>query len=338
MKTLHKAIFLAALSLLSIKGFGQTATDAKTLVNQGVALNDAGKYAEAIEKYNQAIKLDPKYETGYYEMAYTLFTTNKGADALPFLNKLITLNPQSAAAYDMLGSIYDDMKQSDKAIEYYLKGIQSDSTYQRLHYNLAITYYRTGKLPEAEVQAIKAIKLDPKHASSQRIYGMATYGLGKRGASLLAWCSFLMLEPKTARSVEAIKYVKNIVNYGITKVDSKNVNIQMSPDNPSNVMMPIATIAATENKTNLSAIDSLQLQLTSLFQIAHTITMDKTQPFLVNYYSEYFDKLAHTGNMAAFTRYITLSANNDENVAWFKEHDSELKAFQQWANTTGRSF
>jgi hypothetical protein len=41
--------------------------------------------------------------------------------------------------------------------------------------------------------------------------------------------------------------------------------------------------------------------------------------------------------MPAFTRYISLSAYKDENLAWFKEHDKELNdlRFLDKGNQTG---
>lgn len=312
--------------------------DAKTLVEQGVALNDSGKYDEAIAKYNAAIKLDSTYANAYYEIGYTLFSSGNETEAIPYLQKVLALQPKSAGAYDMLGSIYDDQKEPDKALENYKKGLEIDPGYQRLHYNMAITYYRIGQYAESETSAIAAIKLDPRHASSQRILAMATYAEKKRGSSLMAWCSFLLLEPQSQRSPEAFGYVLNILNYGISKKDDKHINLTISPNgDPSEMMMPIAVLAATENKTGLTAIDSVQLQLTSVFQIAHTIT-DTTQTFLAHYYADYFQKLAESGNMAAFTRFISLSAYHDENLAWFKEHDQELAALDKWMQETQRSF
>jgi tetratricopeptide (TPR) repeat protein len=270
MKTCHK--FFLTLSFLFVwaNAFSQNNEEARTLVKQGVVLNDSGKYAEAIDKYNQALKIDPYYENAYYEMGYTLFTSGKEQDAIGYLVKLIALNPQSAGAFDMLGSIYDDLKQSDKAIEYYKQGIKANASYQRLHFNLAIAYYRQGKYPESEASAIEAIKLDPKHASSQRIYAMATYQQSKRGCSLLAWCSFLTIEPQSKRSSEAMAYVKDIQNYGIKRTGEKSVTISVSPKDMEgpNFLMPMSVLTATLDKNGLTKIDSLTLQLKSVFEIS----------------------------------------------------------------------
>jgi tetratricopeptide (TPR) repeat protein len=251
---------------------------------------------------------------------------------------LIKLNPNSVDAFDMLGSIYDDDNQQDKAIEYYQKGLKIDPKYQRLYFNIAITYYKKANYIESEKYAIDAIKLDPKHASSQRIYAMATYRLKKRGCSLLGWCSFLLLEPETKRSSEAYAYIKNILSFGIKKTDDKNVNITVSPDNPGNMMMPISIIAATEDKKGLSSIDSLQLQLTNLFQVSKTLIGDKEPPIILNYFADYFDKLGNSGNMPAFARLVSLSVHRDESLQWFKDNAQQLSALDSWLRTTERSF
>jgi tetratricopeptide (TPR) repeat protein len=329
------AIFLLVISH-SITANAQQSNDPETLVREGIALNDSGKYEEAIAKYHQALQIDSNYRNGYYEMSYTLFSSGREKEAIPFLNKLVALNPKSAEGFDMLGSIYDDDKQSDKAISYFLQAIQSDSTYQRAHFNLGITYYRTGKYAESEKCAIDAIKLDPKHASSQWLYGLAAYRLKKRGCSLLALCSFLMLEPNSKRAQSAIAYVKNIVNYGITRKDEKNVNITISPDNTSSLLMPMAVINATSDKKGLSPVDSLQLQLTELFKVSKSIVGDHESHFIVTYFANYFEALGSSGSMEAFTRYITLSAYKDENTKWFDDNKAKLTAFTNWLANTKR--
>jgi tetratricopeptide (TPR) repeat protein len=338
MKTLAKILFLLTTTVYSFAVSAQEPNDPKSLVKQGVTLNDDGKYAEAIAKYNEALRLDSTYESAYYEMAYTLFTSGKEKEAIPYLEKLLNINPNTAGAYDMLGSIYDDDNQSEKAIWYYSKGIKADPGYQRLHFNLAITYYKLSNYKESEKYAIEAIKLNPKHASSQRIYAMATYKLQKRACSLLSWCSFILLEPNTKRSTEAYNYIKAILTYGIKQTSDKSVNITVSPDNVSSVMMPISIISATEGKKGLSAIDSLQLQLTSIFEVSHTLTGDKENSFVSNYFSDYFAKLGISDNMPAFARLVSLSAYKDENVKWFKDNDDKLKALDSWIASTKREF
>ncbi len=103
-------------------------------------------------------------------------------------------------------------------------------------------------------------------------------------------------------------------------------------------MMPITIIAATEGKKDLKPIDSLQLQLTSLFKVSHTITGDKEATSVVKYYADYFEKMANSGNMEVFARLMSLSVYKVENEAWFKQNDQKLKDFNVWVAATPRGF
>ncbi|SEP42179.1 tetratricopeptide repeat protein [Mucilaginibacter sp. OK283] len=340
MKTYHKFLLFILFIAYAPVAFGQTKDDAKALVKEGIALHNAGKYDEAIAKYNEALKIDPDYSSAYYELAYTLFSTGKGNDAIAYLEKTLKLDPKLAGAYDMLGSIYDDDKQPDKAIEYYKKGIEANPKYQRLYYNLSVAYLRQKKYAESENYAVEAIKLDPKHASSQRAYAMATFNENKRGVSLLAWCSFLLLEPQTKRSAEAYRYVQYIINYGVKQTGEKNVTINISTDdlNGANLLMPITVVNATSGKKDLSKTDSLTLQLKGLFGIADTFDDKKGDPFYKNFLGDYFKKLSETDNMPALARLISVGANQEENLQWFKDNNAKLSALDAWVTATKREF
>ncbi|MEO7211690.1 tetratricopeptide repeat protein [Mucilaginibacter sp.] len=340
MKPLYKTLLLLAFVAISVTAYSQDRDKVKELIKQGVALNDEGKYDDAIAKYAEALKIEPGSYNANYETAYTLQAKGKPLDAIPYLEAAIKINPESGDGYNMIGNIYDDNKQPDKALEYYKRGIAAAPDYQRLYYNIAVTYYGQKQYTDAEASAITAIKLDPKHASSQRIFAMATNRQNKLGASLLGWCSFLLIEPQTKRSPEALTYVKAIINNGVKKTGEKSVTITINEKDlsSSNLLMPLTVTNATSDKKNLSATDSLTLQFTALFEIAHVITGDKDNPFVASYYSDFFEKLAKSGNMAAFTRYISLSAYKDENLAWFKEHDKDLAAFDDWLKATKREF
>jgi tetratricopeptide (TPR) repeat protein len=218
--------------------------------------------------------------------------------------------------------------------------IKADQKYQRLHFNLGILCLRQKKYAEAEEAAIDAIKLDPKHASSQRLYALATFNQNKRECALLAWCNFLMLEPQTKRSIEGCNYVKYILNYGIKKTGEKAVTVSVSKDELESpaLIMQIAALTATDKKTNLSPVDSLTLQLKSVFEVLKEPKIGNKSPFFSKYYADYFGALAASDNMPAFTHYITLSAYHDEDIAWFKANDKAIKELDNWVSLTDRKF
>jgi len=338
MKTVYKGILNIVIIFASTSIFAQAVISADSLVKQGVELGHKKKYDDAIAKFNEALKLNPNNQMANYELAYNLFVSGKEKEALPYLEKVVKLNPAAGGAFDMLGSIYDNDKQPEKAIDYYLRGIKGNPEYQRLYFNIAVTYYKTRKYAEAEQYAIDAIKLDPKHSGSQRVYASATYREGKRGCSLLGWCSFLLLEPQPTHSAEAYRYIKNIINYGIKKTDEKKINVSVNPDRASNLVIPLTVITATEGKKNLSPVDSLQLQLTALFKASRAFAADKEPTIIQHYFSDFFEKLGNSDNMPAFTRLVSMSAYRDENLQWFKDNPGKLEALDAWIRVTKREF
>ncbi|MEO6849822.1 MAG: tetratricopeptide repeat protein, partial [Mucilaginibacter sp.] len=90
MKTYHKLLLPLAFTFFIVNAYSQAVDDAKSLVKQGVALNDSGKYDEALAKYNQATKTDSNYADAYYETAYTLNVSGKPKDAIPYLEKVLS--------------------------------------------------------------------------------------------------------------------------------------------------------------------------------------------------------------------------------------------------------
>jgi hypothetical protein len=104
------------------------------------------------------------------------------------------------------------------------------------------------------------------------------------------------------------------------------------------LMFSLAVINATSGKKNLSPVDSLALQLKSIFEVqdASKETVDKS--FYNKFFVEYFKNMAATGNVPAFTRYITLSTNKAENNEWFKAHDDDITKLDKWVTTTKRTY
>src|SRR5258708_6974604 len=203
MMSLQKVLLFFLMVIVCKTTFAQNNEDAGLLIKEGVQLNNAGKYAEAIDKYNQALKIDPENIYADYQLAYSLFASDKGKEAISYIEKVIKANTAlSAGAYDLLGNIYDKENQTEKAIEAYKEGIKIKPDYQRLYYNMGIAYFRNKQYAEAEKSAIESIKLDPKHASSQRMYALVTFHQNKRMPALLGLCSFILLEPNTQRSAE----------------------------------------------------------------------------------------------------------------------------------------
>jgi tetratricopeptide (TPR) repeat protein len=311
------------------------------LVKQAVQFNKDGQYANAIDKYNQALKIDSNNIYANYGIAYSLLASGKGKEGIPNLEKVIRSKTNLIAeADDLLGNIYDKDHESAKAIEAYNAAINADAKYQHAYYNLGLVYFRDKKYAEAEKYAIEAIKLDPKHANSQRMYALVTFHQNKRAAAFLGFCSFILLEPQTARSAEAFGNMQHILQGGTLKPAPGETATQANDPNTVALNQAVTrAVAEAGKKKYASQEDLLTAQLTSIFNGLGPLAEKQTgDDFFGKYYAAYFYKMAQTPNMEAFSRLISAGANKDDYVKWANEHSKEVADLDRWIGDTQRGF
>jgi tetratricopeptide (TPR) repeat protein len=327
-------IFLVSVSC----AFAQTDTDATSLVKEAVHFNNAQKYSDALDKFNQALKIEPDNISANYGIAYSLLSLGRGDEGIPHLQKVIQQNKTlMVQADDLLGSIYDKDKNSAKAIEAFNAGIKLDPTYQRIHYNLGLVYFRDKEYDKAEQCAIDAIKLDPKHASSQRMYALVCFHQNKRAEALLGLCSFILLEPNTARTAEAYGNIQHILQGGNLKADP-GIPLPMVPANDIALNNAISKAVFDAGKIKYpSAGDLLTAQLTAIFNTIGPMADKQTSnDFFRNYFAGYFYKLAQSPNMLAFARLI--SQSTPESAEWVKNNAQAMAALDEWVKGAERNF
>lgn len=330
MKFNFKICFTLLMLSASLHASAQENTGAADLLKEGTMLNSQKRYPEAIDKLKAALATEPGNAQGNYQMAFALFATGKGLEAIPYLEKTVAANPSpqlSAGAYELLGSIYDQSKQPLKALEAFKSGIAINPNSRSLHYSLALAYSRNKQYGDAEQSAIAAIKLDPKDASSHRTYALVTFHQNKRGEALLGFCNFLLLEPNSARSAEAFGNLQQILQGGVLKPEPgyKTGVPKAYLDQYNGVLTKALAPFATRKYS--TAADLLSAQLTAVFAAFGTLPRDKTYYWHAN--ADCFYKLSQTDNMRAFARYISQSANA-ESGKWLTANPEKAKALSVW--------
>lgn len=290
--------------------YAQNADDTQSLIKQGIALHNQGKYPEAIEKFKAALKTGPENAYANYELAFSLYASKKPAEAIPYLEKATkTDNAKlSVPAWCLLGSIYDEAHQTQKAIDAYDAGIKTDPDYPQIFYNKGIAYFRNQQYAEAEACAINAIKHDPKNASSQRMYALVAFHQNKRMNALLGFCSFLLLEPNTARSAEAYNNIQSILKGGLLGGKNGSVTIPLSSkeiEEISRLNLIITTITTSAQTKKLEGMAQLEYELKSIFTLAGQLAEKKTdKTFFDTFFAAYFYKLAQSDNVPAFAKLV----------------------------------
>ncbi|HEY9533047.1 MAG TPA: tetratricopeptide repeat protein [Mucilaginibacter sp.] len=299
-----------------------------SLLKQGVALNDAGKFAEAITKYDEALKIEPNNMTALYEKGYTLSVSGKADEAIPCFEKVIA-SRQMPNAYVALANIYDTRGDFTQAEKYYTQGIAAYPNYGSLWYNLGLCYLHQKKYEQAGAAAVESIKINQKHVASYQIYGFANYFQGKNAMALLGLSNFLMLVPPIQQGRVASAIVKQILN---AKPDAKAEPMAKMQQE----IIAKAVASATVGKTDLKGADSVSLQLKSAFKAINEQSAQYKSAFFEKYFGDFFGALANSDHMDVFTRVITVGLWPQENVIWLGTHIDGLKTYDAWKSSQTR--
>jgi tetratricopeptide (TPR) repeat protein len=147
-----------------------------------------GRYKESVDAWNQALQLTPGDARLRRELAATVYLSRdyaeaerllrselaqdatsaelqfmlgdsllnqqKAADAIPFLNKSVELDPKYMAAHASLARAYTRLGQTEKAVPHLERALPVD-TDGALHYQLARAYQASGRTAEAKALLVR---------------------------------------------------------------------------------------------------------------------------------------------------------------------------------------
>jgi tetratricopeptide (TPR) repeat protein len=139
----------------------------------GTALTYAGKYEEAIEHCNKAIRIKPDYANAYVGRAFIYYNTGQYEQALEDLNVAIRLQPDYVDIYLNMGITYNKLRQFHMAIENYNKAIQIQPERIDFYNGRGYAYANLNKYQIAIEDFNTAIRLKPDFAESYKYRGFA---------------------------------------------------------------------------------------------------------------------------------------------------------------------
>ena len=309
------------------------AQDAGFLLKEGIALSTQQNYVAALNKFMAAYKLEPDNPLINYQVGFALNASGKAADALPYLQKVISAKAPAqitGSAFELMGAIYDRMAKIQKAIASYQQGIRADSSSVSIRYNLGLAYFRDHQYQKAEQNAVTVISMQPENASAYRLYALVCFHQDKRAAALIGFCSFLYLEPNGALSAEAYGNIRHILAGGTLK-PAAGEQKPSAEIKQLNLLITKAVAAATPQGKQ-TAVQQFIAQLDAVFMAINTAKHDQDS-FFQNLLA-YYTGLAKSGNLPAFGYTISQSVDKSATV-WLQNHQQETENLKAWIKTAG---
>ena len=195
--------------------------------NLAVILHEMGKNGEAIEHFNEALRIRPGYADARYNLATALLQTGKLPEAVAQYEEALRLQPslakttpiQSAltearaaneaivryeqelqvkpddlGAHNNLGNVLRQFGRAAEAIGHYEQALRINPDNADVHYNIAAALAQTGKLTEAIGHYTDAIRFSPDFLPA---------------LNNLAWIRATHADPKLRNGAEAVGHAKH---------------------------------------------------------------------------------------------------------------------------------
>ena len=169
MKTSLRVLVLVAAGTMLLSATGCSKLRARDQLNKGVQSYKNAKYEEAIEHFKQAVDLDPTLINARLYLA-TAFAQQyiPGADA-PDNNKfaeqaidqykaVLNADPKNVNSVKGIAYLYLQMKQFDKAKEFYRKATELDPNDPEPYYSVAVIDWTQTYQPRMEERAKLGLK------------------------------------------------------------------------------------------------------------------------------------------------------------------------------------
>jgi tetratricopeptide (TPR) repeat protein len=168
------------------------------LAIQGAANASLKKWEAAVASYKQAVKIDPDYYEGYFNMADALRSKNELDEAIAYYKQAIKIKPKYAEAYNNMGNALKEKGDLDGAIDSYKKAIKVKPDYAEAYINMANTLSDKGEVKAGRGSYNKALEIKPDYAEAFNDMGVSLRNKGEINAAIDSCIQAIRIKPDYA--------------------------------------------------------------------------------------------------------------------------------------------
>ena len=191
----------------------------KTAFSEGATLANAGKYDEAIAKFNEVLKDVPKCPECYIGIGASSGAKKDYPAAEAAYKKAIELDPNLIEAYSGLATVYNDQKKFTEAKEMSAEVMKRASAGGAAGggadslYNAGVISWNANDFAKAQEQFTAAIAANPQHAESHFMLGRVYLNLGKLPDAAKEFETYTKIAPNGPNAKEAASNFEMLKTY-----------------------------------------------------------------------------------------------------------------------------
>ncbi len=137
----------------------------KAYYNRGITLEQLGRVDEAIASYSGALADDPTYALAHVNLGRLLYERQEKETALRHFEQAVEIAPHLALAHFNIGYIHAERGNFTAAIESYRKALDGDPGFIDARVNLVIALLRLERREDAQREYERLLREAPEHPS-----------------------------------------------------------------------------------------------------------------------------------------------------------------------------
>jgi tetratricopeptide (TPR) repeat protein len=214
----------------SIERIAPQFIDDVSLWRAGMAFLDARDVDNAVLKFQEVVRLNPKNVRGLVSLGNIAESKGTLDETMKFYDKAIMADSSFEIARVNKGNIYLKLGDYQKAIEQYKAALKLVPDDLFAHYNLAESYAKTKKYPEAIAQFLAGLRTAPHDALSNLELGRVYVLLGKNAQGIACLEKGVDLDPANPEGHQALAVCLQKVGRSQEAITQYKEALQLRPD------------------------------------------------------------------------------------------------------------
>jgi tetratricopeptide (TPR) repeat protein len=197
--------------------------------NLGNAYARLGRYRQAMDDYEQSIKINSAYANARYNLGVVYEMLNRPNEAIEAYEQAIRINPDYAEAYLALGNAYDKLGRYQQSVEACKRAIRIRPDYAEAYNNLGFAYGSLGDYQHEIDACLQAVKIKPDYAQAYNNIGVAYGSLGDYQQQIDAARQAVRIQPDYALAHYNLGYAYLMVGDKNSALAELNILKSLNP-------------------------------------------------------------------------------------------------------------
>ncbi len=172
---------------------------AATRTNLGLALGVEGRFDEAIEQHEEALRIVPGYAKAHNNLAMLLHTEGDLDAAAEHYRAALESDPAFYRAHNNYGALLQARGLHAEARVHYERALAIEPDYDEAHNNYGSLLLELGRVDEARTHFTRAVELEPAYARAHMNLGLTLQRSGDVKGAIEHLSAAVELEPDQPR-------------------------------------------------------------------------------------------------------------------------------------------